>query len=45
LNALKIIRITSPQKMRFPAPVHEGASPPPAFPEVQGASADPVPAE
>jgi stearoyl-CoA desaturase (delta-9 desaturase) len=44
LSFLRIIRITSPQKMRFPAPVHEGAKHPLAFPEVDGAP-EPAPAE
>ncbi len=33
LNAVGIIRITSPQKMRYPAPVRENEGRPPAFPE------------
>lgn len=45
LAALKIIRITSPQKMRFPSPVHEGATHPIAFPEVENEEAHPAPAE
>lgn len=44
LSFLRIIRITSPQKMRFPAPVHEGAKHPLAFPEVDVAP-EPAPAE
>jgi stearoyl-CoA desaturase (delta-9 desaturase) len=38
--ALGIIRITSTQKMRFPAPVHEGHPKPPAFPEPDAAPAE-----
>jgi stearoyl-CoA desaturase (delta-9 desaturase) len=34
LHALRVIRITSPQTMRYPAPVHEGQGHPRAFPEV-----------
>ena len=34
LHFAKIIQITSPQKMRYPAPVHEGEGHPRAFPEV-----------
>jgi len=44
LDAVGIIRITSPQKMRFPALVHEGAPEPLAFPDVEAAP-DPIPAE
>jgi len=33
LNAVGIIRLTSKQRMRFPAPVHEGEGHPQAFPD------------
>lgn len=49
LSAVGIIRITSKQRMRYPAPVHQGEAPLLAFPEV-AAEAEPavptaVPAE
>jgi stearoyl-CoA desaturase (delta-9 desaturase) len=42
LDAVGIITITSPQKMRYPAPMHEGQKPPAAFPEPD---TDALPAE